>query len=367
MYQLLLHGIYICIARLNGSAVKIITFSVGHDPEGRFTYIGVKMKAKGFVIHQHGGSEVLQWQDIDLPELGPNDVLVRHTAIGINFIDIYFREGLYPTPLPGRLGVEAAGVVEAVGSDVSQYSEGDRVAYCKGGLGSYAQAHVVAESCLIPVPDDVSDETAAAVLLKGLTAAYLLYKTAPLKAGANILIQAAAGGVGTLLSQWAKHLGAYVIGTVGSEEKALLAKKNGCDETILYNQQDVAEEVRRLTDGKGVEVVFDSVGAATCEASLNALAKRGLFVSFGNASGPVEAIAPLTLLQKGSVFMTRPGLADYIEDRNEMLELADLLFSVIRAGHVKVSINQRYDLTDAAKAQDDLAQRLTTGSSILLP
>lgn len=325
------------------------------------------MISKGFVIHQHGGSEVLKWQDIDLPELGANDVLVRHKAIGINFIDIYFRQGLYPMPLPGRLGIEAAGVVEAVGSGVSQVSVGDRVAYCKGGLGSYAEAHVVNESCLIPVPADIDDETAAAVLLKGLTAAYLLFKTTSIKPGANILIQAAAGGVGSLLSQWAKHLGAYVIGTVGSDEKAGLARANGCDETILYDQQSVADEVRRLTDGKGVEVVFDSVGAATCEASLNSLAKRGLFVSFGNASGPVDAIAPLTLLQKGSVFMTRPGLADYIEDRDEMLELADLLFDVIRNGLIKVSINQRYALSDAAKAQDDLAQRLTTGSSILLP
>ncbi len=296
-----------------------------------------------FVINEHGGSDVLQWQSVDLPDLASGEVLVRHHAIGVNFIDIYFREGLYPLELPGRLGLEAAGVVEAVGSEVSDYCVGDRVAYCKGGLGAYAEAHVVPSDCLIPLPENISFDTAAAVLLKGLTAAYLLFKTAAhIPSGSSILIQAAAGGVGCVLSQWAKQLGYHVIGTVGSEAKAELARANGCDDVILYREADVAAEVRALTGGDGVSVVFDSVGAATCDASLNSLAKRGLFVSFGNASGAVDAIAPLTLLQKGSVFMTRPGLADYIEDKEEMMELASLLFDAIAAGRVDVQVNHRY-------------------------
>ncbi len=325
-------------------------------------------QVNAFVINEHGGSDVLKWQQVELPELAAGQVLVRHHAVGVNFIDIYFREGLYPLELPGRLGLEAAGVVEAVGSEVTDYAPGDRVVYCKGGLGAYADAHIVPADCLIPLPDAIDFDTAAAVLLKGLTAAYLLFKTAAhTPAGSSILIQAAAGGVGCVLSQWAKELGYRVIGTVGSEAKAEVARTNGCDDVILYRDTDVAAEVRSLTQGLGVAVVFDSVGAATCEASLNSLAKRGLFVSFGNASGPVDAIAPLTLLQKGSVFMTRPGLADYIEDKDEMMELASSLFEVIAAGKVKVQVNHRYPLQQAPQAQDALATRMTTGSTILVP
>jgi len=324
------------------------------------------MKVNAFRLVEHGASDVLAWQEIDLPEPTSCEVLVRHHAIGVNFIDIYHRQGLYPLALPSGLGLEAAGVVEAVGADVKQFKAGDRVTYCKAPLGAYSEAHIVPEDGLIALPDDIGFDMAAAMTLKGLTAAYLLHATTQIKPGMDILLHAAAGGVGLILSQWASALGARVIGTVGSQAKAELALANGCQDVILYQQEDVAARVAELTAGKGVEVVYDSVGQSTCESSLNSLARRGLFVSFGNASGPAPAIAPLTLFQKGSIYMTRPGLVDYTADRAEMLVLAEKLFAVVSSGEVKISTGQTYDIAEAAKAQNDLAERKTVGSSVLL-
>lgn len=324
------------------------------------------MNSKAFRITAHGGSDQLELQNISLPSPQGNEVRVRHHAVGVNFIDIYHREGLYPITLPSGIGLEAAGVVEAVGPEVTLFDVGDRVCYCKAPLGAYAEAHLVPEGSLIALPDSIDFETAAAVTLKGITAAYLLFATTQIKPGMDVLLHAAAGGVGQILSQWANALGARVIGTVGSEAKAQLALASGCRDVILYQQEDVAARVRELTSGKGVEVVYDSVGQSTCAASLDSLARRGLFVSFGNASGPAPEIAPLTLFQKGSVYMTRPGLVDYTADREEMLALASKLFEVIASGDVKVNIGQTYALIEAAKAQDDLAARRTVGSSILV-
>jgi len=324
------------------------------------------MQVNTFRLSEHGASDVLVWQTVDLSELKSHEVLVRHHAVGVNFIDIYHRQGLYPVELPSGLGLEAAGVVEAIGADVKGFKVGDRVTYCKAPLGAYSEAHIVPEDGLIALPDDIDFDVAAAMTLQGLTAAYLLHATTTIKPGMDILLHAAAGGVGLILAQWASALGARVIGTVGSQAKAELALANGCQEVILYQQEDVAKRVGELTKGKGVEVVYDSVGQATCEASLNSLARRGLFVSFGNASGPAPAIAPLTLFQKGSVYMTRPGLADYTADRAEMLMLADKLFAVVKSGDVKILIGQTYDIAEAARAQDDLAERKTVGSSVLL-
>lgn len=324
------------------------------------------MRVNTFRLSEHGASDVLTWQGVELAEPVGSEVLVRHHAVGVNFIDIYHRQGLYPIEMPSGLGLEAAGVVEAIGADVKGFKVGDRVTYCKAPIGAYSEAHIVPEDSLIALPDDIGFDVAAAMTLQGLTAAYLLHATTTIKPGMDILLHAASGGVGQILSQWAAALGARVIGTVGTPDKAELALQNGCQDVILYDQEDVAERVAELTNGKGVEVVYDSVGQATCESSLNSLARRGLFVSFGNASGPVPAIAPLTLFQKGSVYMTRPGLVDYTADRAEMLQLAEKLFDVVRNGVVKISIGQTYDIAEAAQAQDDLAGRKTVGSSVLL-
>ena len=324
------------------------------------------MKTHAFRLFEHGGSEQLVWQSIELASPKAREVLVRHHAVGLNFIDIYHRQGLYPVDLPSGLGMEAAGVVEAVGEAVQGFAVGDRVVYCKAPLGAYSEAHLVPEEGLIHLPDNIGFDMAAAMILKGMTAAYLLNETTQIKPGMDILLHAASGGVGQIISQWANALGARVIGTVGSQEKADLALSNGCRDVILYNEEDVAERVKVLTGGKGVEVVYDSVGQTTCEASLNSLARRGLFVSFGNASGPAPDISPLTLFQKGSVYVTRPGLVDYTADRKEMLGLAELLFDVIASGKVVVNIGQKYDISEAALAQDDLAARKTVGSSVLM-
>ncbi len=315
--------------------------------------------------HEAGGPEVMQWEEEDLGTPGPGMALVRHTAIGLNYIDTYHRSGLYPLPLPTRLGVEAAGVVEAAGEGVA-LSAGDRVAYT-GGLGAYAEANMMPAARLVPLPDGVSDELAAASLLKGLTAAYLLTETFPVTASHDVLVHAAAGGTGLILCQWAQHIGATVIGTAGSKEKATLARENGADHTILYRDENVAERVREITDGRGVHVSYDGVGKDTFEASLDSLAPRGMFVSFGNASGNAPAVAPHELQNRGSLFFTRPSLAHYSASSEDLRTLAERFFGVLASGAVKIHINQRYPLADLAQAHRDLEARKTTGSTVIIP
>lgn len=325
-----------------------------------------KTVISAFQMKAHGGPDVLEWMSVTLPEVGPNEVLVRHRAVGVNFIDIYFREGLYPVELPSGLGVEAAGVVEAVGCDVTLVEVGDRVSYCLSALGAYAEAHVLSESKLIPLPDEIDDATAAAVTLKGLTAAFLLNSLKPLKRGDTILVHAAAGGVGLLLCQWANTMGVRVIGVVGSNEKAILAKEAGCELVLNSRTEDWVAAARGFTGGAGVQMVLDSVGADTCEQSLDCLARRGWFVSYGNSSGPAPAVLPLALMQKGSLVMTRPSLADFISDRSEMLALAASLFDLVIAGSVKVNIGLKLPLAEAPRAHELLKARQTSGSTVLI-
>ena len=292
---------------------------------------------------------------------------MRHAAIGLNFIDIYQRDGLYPLTFPTGLGLEAAGVVEAVGDGVTRFAPGDRVAYANGPAGAYADTHVVPADRAVPVPQDVELKTAAAALLKGMTAEMLLRRVFHVKRGDTILAHAAAGGVGLILTQWAKALGATVVGTVGDEAKAELALANGCDHVILYDREDVAARVREITDGRGVEVVYDSVGAATLEASLASLKRRGMLVSFGNASGPVPPIAPLRLSRGGSLYLTRPTLFDYVATVEELDASAKALFDAIRSGEVKIRIGQTFPLERVADAHWALQGRATTGSTLLIP
>ena len=324
--------------------------------------------SKRIVVRRVGGPEVLETEDYDTPQPGPGEALVRQTAIGLNYIDTYFRSGLYPSPtgLPFTPGSEAAGIVEAVGEGVGDVKVGQRVAYA-GPLGAYAERRVVPARVLIPLPDSVSDEQAAAMMLKGMTAQYLLRQTYVVKPGDTILFHAAAGGVGLIACQWAKHLGATVIGTVGSDDKADLARAHGCDHVILYKQEDVPARVREITGGKGVPVVYDGVGKATFVASLDCLRPRGLMVSFGNASGAVDAFNLGILSQKGSLYVTRPTLFSYTATRDELLATAADLFDVVGSGKVKIAVNQSYRLDQAAEAHRALESRQTTGSTLLLP
>lgn len=309
----------------------------------------------------------MQLQDVQLPAPQADQVLLRHTAIGVNYIDTYHRSGLYPLELPAAIGMEAAGVVEAIGPEVSDFSVGDRVAYCGGPLGAYSEARLLPEKFLLRIPQGVSDRDVAASLLKGLTVCFLLTRTRPLVAGETILWQAAAGGVGLLAMQWARHLGAQVIGTVGSEDKAVLAQQYGCDHVIRYRDENVSERVRALTGNKGVPVVYDSVGQATFEGSLLSLAKFGMLVSFGNASGPVESFSPLRLASLGSLYFTRPTLMDHIADIRSYREMAGQVFSLLQAGVLKPLCGQEFALADAASAHRALEGRATTGSSLLIP
>lgn len=318
-------------------------------------------------LERPGGPEVLVVADVQTPEPGPGEIRVRHAAVGLNFIDVYQRSGLYPVPLPGGLGLEAAGTVEAVGAGVARFAVGDRVAYASGPPGAYAEAHVVRAERAVRLPDDVSDEIAGACLLKGMTAEYLVRRTFPVQAGQTILVHAAAGGVGQILCQWAVSLGARVIGTAGSPEKAEIALRNGCAEAVLYRDEDVAARVRALTNGAGVPVVYDSVGAATFEASLGSLARRGVLVSYGNASGPVPPVAPLRLSQAGSLYLTRPTLFDYTATTEELDASAAAFFEVVRSGAVKIEIGRRWRLEEAADAHRALEARETTGPQVLLP
>lgn len=319
-------------------------------------------------IHETGGPEVLKIEDRRTPSPGPGEVLIRHEAIGLNFIDTYFRTGLYPAPggLPFVPGNEGAGTVVKVGEGVTGLKEGDTVAYA-GPPGAYAQERAIAAERLVKVPEGISAKTAASMMLKGMTAEYLLRRTFPVKAGHTILFHAAAGGVGLIAGQWAKSLGATVIGTAGSPEKIALAKSNGYDHLINYRSEDFVARVKEITGGKGVDVVYDSVGNDTFPGSLDCLKPRGMFVSFGQSSGPIPPVNLQILSQKGSLYATRPTLFAYIATRAELEESAGALFSVVQSGTVKVSVNQEYALKDVAQAHRDLEGRKTTGTTVLIP
>jgi NADPH2:quinone reductase len=320
------------------------------------------------VIERNGGPEVLQWKTTELGEPGPNEVRVRHTAIGVNFIDVYFRTGMYAgTGFPMSLGREAAGVVEEVGSSVTEFRVGDRVAYGFAPPGAYAEARLIDAEQLVGLPDGIEDDVAAAIMLKGMTAEYLLHRTYAVRAGDDVLVHAAAGGVGLLLCQWAKQLGARVIGAVGNDEKAALAKSHGAADTIVYTRENIAERVRALTSGMGVRVVYDSVGKDAFAASLDSLGTRGMLALFGQASGKVPPLDLQVLNAKGSLFVTRPSLGHYVGTRPELLESARRLFAVVTDGSVKPNIGHRYALEDVARAHAELEARRTTGSTILLP
>ena len=322
---------------------------------------------KAIRIEKTGGPEVLEFKDFDLPAPGPGQVRVKHTAIGVNFIDIYHRSGLYPLPMPSGLGSEAAGVVEAVGDGVTGYKIGDRVGYCTGAIGSYAEANNVTAEKLVKLPANISDEVAAASMLKGMTAQYLLRRTFKVEKGQTIVFHSAAGGVGQIACQWAKHLGATVIGSTTSPEKIELARANGCDHVLNTKDAGWEKKVREITGGVGVPVVYDSIGKDTFDGSLDCLAVRGLMVSFGNSSGPVTPFPLNILAGKGSLYVSRPTLASYTRTAIEMQETADDLFKVIASGAVKVAINQRAPLKDAAKVQEALAGKQTTGATVLIP
>jgi len=317
-------------------------------------------------VHEYGGPEKLRWDQVQVGAPGEGQVLVRNTAVGLNFVDTYQRSGLYPTPLPFTPGSEGAGVVEAVGPKVRDFKVGDRVAY-SSPIGAYAEVLLRPAARLVKLPSGIDEKTAAAMMLKGLTAQYLLRRTYRVKKGDTILMHAAAGGVGLILCQWAKALGATVIGTVGSDEKAVLAKKAGCKHVIVTSREKFVERVKQITQGKGVAVVYDGVGKDTFMDSLDCLAPLGLMASFGNASGAVTQFNPGVLAQKGSLFLTRPTLNTYAAAREDLVKGAAELFSVVKSGKIKISINQTYPLREAAQAQRDLESRKTTGSTVLLP
>ena len=322
---------------------------------------------KAIRFEKVGGSDVLQYVDFDLPAPAKGQVRVKHSAIGVNFIDTYHRTGLYPLPLPSGLGSEAAGTVEALGEGVTGFKIGERVGYASGFIGSYADTANVPADRLVKIPDGISDEIAASVLLKGMTAQYLLRRIHPVKAGETIVFHAAAGGVGQIGCQWAKHLGATVIGTTTSPNKVELAKANGCAHVLNSKDAGWEKQVREITGGKGVPVVYDSIGKDTFLAGLDCLSPRGIMVTYGNASGPVDPFSPAMLAAKGSLFVTRPVLAHYTSTPKELQDTADDLFAVIASGAVKVAINQRFALKDAAQAHDALTGKQTTGATILIP
>ena len=324
--------------------------------------------SKSILMHAAGGPETMRLEEVEVGKPGPGQVKVRHTAIGLNFIDIYTRSGLYPTPLPNAVGREAAGVIEEVGPRVRGFKKGQRVAYC-GVLGAYCQERVMSTEQLVPVPKGISDEQAAAIMLKGMTVEYLVDRCAKpwLKKGDIILFHAAAGGVGLLFGQWAKARGYQVIGTTSSAEKAALAKKNGYKWVIDYTRENVVEQVKAITKGKGVPVVFDAVGKDTWNASLDCLRPRGILVSFGNASGPVPPQPPAILGGKGSLYLTRPSLGNYTATRKELEASARSLFRMVTSGKVKIAIDQHYPLAEAAQAHRDLESRKTTGQTVLVP
>jgi NADPH2:quinone reductase len=323
--------------------------------------------AKAIRLHETGGPEVLRLEDVPVGDPGPGEARLRQTAIGVNFIDTYHRTGLYKLPLPTGIGSEGAGVVEAVGPGVSVVREGDRVAYAGGPPGAYAEARVMPADRLVKLPDGISDRQAAGMMLKGMTVRYLVRRTYAVQAGDVVLWHAAAGGVGLIACQWLEALGATVIGTAGSDEKAALARAHGADHVIVYTRESFPEKVRERTGGRGVPVVYDSVGKSTFMGSLDCLRPRGLLVAFGNASGAVPPFDLLLLSQKGSLYVTRPTLASYTATRAELEETASDLFDVVRSGKVKIEVGRSYPLADAAQAHRDLEARATTGSVVLVP
>ena len=325
------------------------------------------MKTHAIRIDKFGGPEVLDFREVDLPDPGPGEARIRHTAIGLNFIDTYHRSGLYPLDLPTGLGSEGAGVIEAVGDGVTDVAVGDRVVYTGRPADSYSVQRNFPAWQLVQIPDGVSDETAAAAMLKGLTAWYLLHRSYPVKQGDTVLLYAAAGGVGSIASQWASHLGATVIGVVSTDEKAALARAQGCAHIIMADDDDIPGKVRALTDGEGVAAVYDSIGKDTFMTSLDCLRPHGVMVTYGNATGPVDPFSPAELAKRHSLYVTRPILFDFVSTRESLVEATDALFGVLQNGAVKVSVNQRYPLADAAQAHRDLEARKTTGSTILAP
>ena len=324
--------------------------------------------AKAVRFYETGGPEVLRYEDVEVGEPGPGEVRLRHVAVGLNYADTYFRNGTYPIPMPNGMGVEAAGVVQAVGEGVSNVVVGDRVTYTGflNTLGAYSTERLIPAAPLIKLPDTISFETAAAMTMRGLTSSYLMRRIYDFKPGDSILLHAAAGGVGMIVSQWAKLLGLTVIGTVSSDAKAEIARAHGCDHTINYSHEDVAKRVREMTSGVGVNVVFDSVGKNTFMGSLDSLKRRGLLVCVGTASGPIEGFNPQLLAMKGSLYMTRPALADYIADPAEKAERAAEVFGHVAAGRIRIDIHQRYTLEEAQQAHRDLESRKTTGSSVFV-
>ncbi len=326
------------------------------------------MKCKAIVVAKTGGPEVLDFKEVDVPAPGPGQVLVRHRAIGLNFVEIYFRAGVYPAPsMPFTPGSEAAGVIEALGPGVTEFKVGDRVAYAGGPLGAYAEARVMPARVLVKLPDAIDEITAAATMLKGMTAHFLIHATRPIRPGETILVHAAAGGVGQILCQWAAHLGATVIGTVGSDDKARLAAAHGCAHTIVYSREDFVARVKEITGGALVPVVYDSVGEATFMKSLDCLSPRGMMVSYGQASGIVPPFSVNLLSAKGSLYLTRPTLQTYTAKREELVERAQALFDALARGVVRCAAPRRFALADAAAAHRALGERQTTGSNVLIP
>ena len=325
------------------------------------------MKTNGIRVHKIGGPEEMVFESLDLAAPKENEVVIRQKVIGLNYIDTYFRSGLYPAPLPTPIGMEAAGVIEELGADVNDFKVGDRVAYASRPLGSYSEARVFPTENLVKIPDDISDETAAAIMLKGMTAEYLIRRTYKVSAGQTVLFHAAAGGVGLIACQWLKALGATVIGTVGSNEKAELAKANGCEHTILYKEESFVDRVKDITNGAGVPVVYDSVGKDTALLSLDCLSPLGLLVIFGNSSGNAPPIEPGLLAAKGSLYVTRPTLFNYNDTREKLINSANSVFDVVRSGKISIKIGAKYDLKDAVQAHKDLEGRKTTGCVLLIP
>jgi len=325
------------------------------------------IQAKAIRMFKTGGPEVLEWVDVEVGEPGPNEVRIKHHAVGLNYIDVYFRLGMYPQPLPASLGMEASGVIEAVGPGVTHVKVGDRVAYAGRPPGAYSQIRVMPAETLVKLPDAISFEQGAAMMLQGLTVQYLLNDSYQVKPGDTVLFHAAAGGVGLIACQWLKALGATVIGTVGSEEKAALARAHGCDHTIIYTKEDFVKRTRELTDGKGVPVVYDSIGKDTFMQSLDCLMPRGMMVTYGNASGPVPPVDVSILGGKGSLKLTRPTVMTYVHNRSLLEPMSADLFDKVMSGKVKIEVNQKYQLENVAQAHRDLEARKTTGSTILLP
>ncbi len=323
--------------------------------------------SKAIRIFENGGPEVMQWVDVEVGEPGPGEIRIRQEAVGLNYIDVYFRTGLYKQPLPGGIGMEGAGVVEAVGPGVTHLGVGDRVAYAGRPTGAYAQVRVMPADIVVKLPDDISFEQAAAMMLQGMTVQYLVRDTYRVQPGDTVLLHAAAGGIGLIASQWLKALGATVIGTVGNDDKAALARAHGCDHTIVYTRESFLDRVKDITSGKGVAVVYDSIGKDTFNDSLDCLAPRGTMVSFGNASGPVPPLDISVLGAKGSLKLTRPTINTYVTQRELLEPMAAELFDIVRSGKVKIEVRQRYPLSEVAQAHRELEARKTTGSTVLIP